>query len=128
MKDIDPNIGREIYYRLDALARDRGERISYVCDKLELRRALVSDLKNGKVKTIGSNYIAEFANYFHVTMDYIYNGDRDDLALTKDERVLLEAWRMCTDDERENVAFILRNYGVVLPKKNSLLSSGLKTG
>lgn len=128
MKDIDPNIGREIYYRLDALARDRGERISSVCDKLELRRALVSDLKTGKVKTIGSNYIAEFANYFHVTMDYIYNGDRDDLALTKDERVLLEAWRSCTDDERENVAFILRNYGVVLPKKNSLLSSGLKTG
>lgn len=128
MKDIDPNVGRAIYYRLDALARDRGERISSVCDRLELRRALVSDLKTGKTKTIGSNYIAEFANYFHVTMDYIYNGDRDDLALSNDERLLLSAWRNASDDERENVAFILRNYGVVLPKKNSLLSSDLKTG
>lgn len=127
MKDLDDK-GKEIFYRLDALARDRGERISFVCDQLGLRRALMTDLKTGKTKTIGSNYIADFARYFHVTMDYIYNGDRDDLALTNDERHLLEAWRSCTDDERENVAFILRNYSVVLPKKEQRMSSDLMTG
>ena len=128
MKEIDEAKGKEVYYRLDALARDRGTRISNVCDELDLRRALLSDLKSGKTKTIGSNYIADFANYFHVTMDYIYNGVREDLALTTDEATLLEAWRSATDQERENVAFILRSYGVVLPKKDSPLSSDLKTG
>ena len=121
------DIGKQIYYRLDTLARDRGTRISAVCDQLGLRRALVSDLKTGKTKTIGSNYLADFANYFHVTIDYLYNGDRDDLVLTSDESILLNAWRECTDDERENVAFILRNYGVKLPKKN-VSSSVSKTG
>ena len=122
------NQGKEIYYRLDQLARDYGTRISNVCDELGLRRALVSDLKSGKVKSIGSNYIADFAKYFHVTMDYIYHGDRADLVYSKDERLLISAWRSATDSERENVAFILRNYGVALPKKEQPRSSSLKTG
>ena len=122
MKTLDENKGREIYYRLDALARERGTRISTVCDELNLRRALVSDLKSGRVQTIGSNYIADFANYFHVTMDFIYSGIRDDIAITSDEILLLKAWRNASDGERENVAFILRDYGVVLPKKDTLPS------
>ena len=116
MKDLGSK-GKEIYDRLDMLARDRGTRVSAVCDELNLRRALLSDLKNGKTQTIGSNYISDFANYFHVTMDYVYNGDRTDLVLTTDETTLLSAWRSATDDERENVAFILRAYNVVVPKK-----------
>ena len=110
------------------LARDSGTRISAVCDELGLRRALLSDLKNGKTKTIGPYYISAFAKLFHVTMDYLCMGDRDDFELlSQDERALLQAWRECNDDERENVAFILRNYGVKLPKKIAS-SSVSKTG
>lgn len=127
MKEVDPKKGKEIYARIDALARERGTRVSTVCDELGLRRALLSDLKNGKVLTLGSNYIADFANYFHVTMDYIYNGIRDDIAITTDEVILLKAWRDASDSERQNVAFILRDYGVILPKKDMLQSSVFKT-
>lgn len=123
MKDLDTDFGKQLYYRLDLLARDYGTRISTVCDELGLRRALVSDLKNGKTKSIGTNYINEFAKYFHVTMDYLCNGDRADLAITKDERQLLNAWRIATDEERETVAFLLRSYDVSLPKKQQRLST-----
>ena len=126
--DNDQTKGKEVYYRLDYLARDRGERISFVCDQLGLRRALVSDLKHGKVQSLGTDYLNKFALYFHVTLDYLYNGDRNDLAITKDEISVLNAWRNCTDSERENVAFILRDYDVVVPKKNETMSYGFKTG
>ena len=127
MKELDPEFGRELYNRLDLLARDRGTRISTVCDELGLRRALVSDLKTGKTKTIGPNYIAAFARYFHVTMDYLCNGDRSDLDLSHDERALIKAWRACDDSERETVAFILRRFNVAVPKKKQQ-SSDLMTG
>ena len=39
--------------------------------------------------------------------------------LTREELRLVSAWRLATDDERENVAFILRNRGMTLDARES---------
>ena len=38
------------------------------------------------------------------------------LYLTSEEESLVRCWRQATDSERENVAFILRDYGMPRPK------------
>ncbi|MBQ3372542.1 MAG: hypothetical protein IJG40_05325 [Oscillospiraceae bacterium] len=41
-------------------------------------------------------------------------------AVSQEELNLLSAWRLCTDKERETIAFILKDYGFTLTKRDTL--------
>ena len=104
-----------VYDRICAVCTLRGTTPGAVCDKLGMRRAILSDLKSGKTKSLGSDKIAMIARHLRVSCDYLITGEEFFMDCSFDEQQLLNAWRTCTHAERENVAFILRDYGVVLP-------------
>lgn len=115
------------YDRILAACKLRGTTPGAVCDALGLRRALLSELKSGKIKVLGSDKVAMLAQYLRVSCDYLLTGSESHKSIadcTYDEEQLLIAWRSCTHSERENVAFILRDYGVVLPTNKTEKSAG----
>lgn len=50
-------------------------------------------------------------------------------SISKEEEELIRCWRLASDKERQNIAFILRDYGMPFPKvrpeEQSSLSSGV---
>lgn len=42
--------------------------------------------------------------------------------ISKEEIALCSAWRACSNKERETIAFILKDYGFALEKKDTVLS------
>ena len=96
------------YDRVVKSCKAQGITPSRLCVNLGIRKAIMSDLKSGRVASIRADTIVAFAAALHVTTDYLLTGR--ETRLTAQESQLLNAWRHCTDDERQNVAFILRNY------------------
>ena len=113
-----------VYDRIYAVCVMRGTTPGAVCDKLGMRRAIISDLKSGKTKSLGSDKIAMIANHLRVSCDYLITGEEFRMDYSFDEQQLLHAWRTCTQAERENVAFILRGYGVTLPENKAEENAG----
>lgn len=98
-----------IYKRLEEM----GKKPSNMCDELGIRRAAMSELKNGHTKNLGAERIAQIASYLRVTCDWLITGEDRKPEYTPVERDLVSAWRLASDEERENVAFILRKQGFV---------------
>lgn len=87
-------------------------------DKIGMRRAYISEIKMGKVKSMSTDKISAIAAGLRVSCDYLINGTEFTEKLSEDEQQLLNAWRHATVAEKENVAFILRNYNVSVPQED----------
>jgi len=102
-------------------------------------KAAISKIETN-VNDITQSIIVRFADALDTSVKYLMGWDEEeqhkyggelpgdfanvidlDMVLTKTEAKLIESWRQATDEERENVAFILRNYGMPKPtaKKQS---------
>lgn len=93
--------------------QQRGETPGFMCNTLGIRRALITDMKTGKTETLSAKYIAMIADYLHVTCDYLIRGTEPYASLPPTEIALLNAWRLSSETEKENVAFILRNHDFI---------------
>ena len=100
-----------MYDRIMYKLVQRNDTAGHMCNSLGIRRALISDLKAGKNASLSAGNIALIANYLHVTCDYLILGKEPYASLPLDEIALLQAWRLASETERENVAFILRSHG-----------------
>lgn len=81
-----------------------------MCDDLNIRRAGMSELKTGRTGSFSAERVAQIAAYLRVSCDYLITGSEFRPEYSDKERELVSAWRVATDDERENVAFVLRKY------------------
>lgn len=74
--------------------------------------------------------IEKMANYFRISKaDLVEDrNEREPTGFTDEEISLIRCWRQATDKERQNIAFVLRDYGMPFPKAepdhNLSLSSG----
>lgn len=102
----DETMFDRIYRRLEEM----GQKPSNMCDALGIRRAAMSELKSGKTENFGVKRVAQIADYLHVSCDYLILGYDQTSEITPTERSLVSAWRLASDEERENVAFILRKH------------------
>ena len=63
-----------IYERIDQLCKQHGTDITKVCRELRIPRSSLTELKMGRVKSIGADKIAKIADYFGVSALYITDG------------------------------------------------------
>ena len=103
-----------MYDRIQKTCKARGTTPSGMCVKLNIRKAIMSDLKSGRVASIRTDTLVQFAEFLGVTTDYLLTGK--ELRLTDDESALLRCWRHASDADRQNVAFVLREYGMPMPE------------
>ena len=114
MENLD---GRELYDRIARRCREIGYTPARVCELIGTRKSVMTDLKNGRINTIQASLLWKFARFLRVSCDYLISGvDYNAPIFSHEETELVRCWRECTDEERENIAFSLRSYGMPMPK------------
>lgn len=77
------NLHENIY----ALCNERGITPGALCGELGFRRSVLSDLKNGRKKSLDTTTLMKIAEYFNVSVDYLLTGEETKKAPTlTDER------------------------------------------
>lgn len=61
-----------IYERIEELCRQKGINITFLCSECGIKRASLSDYKTGKKKSLSVETLAKIAQYFDVSVDYLY--------------------------------------------------------
>ena len=65
----------EIYERIEKLCREKGINITALCSACSIPRASLSDYKSGRKKSLSAETLSKIAEYFGVSVDYIYGGE-----------------------------------------------------
>lgn len=75
-----------LYENIYALCKERGITPGGLCGELGFRRSVLSDLKNGRKKSLDTTTLMKIAEYFNVSVDYLLTGEETKKALTDGER------------------------------------------
>lgn len=63
-----------IYERIEELCKDKGITVTTLCSECKIPRASLSDYKTGRKKSLSADTLARIAEYFGVSVDYLYGG------------------------------------------------------
>ena len=74
------NLHENIY----ALCNERGITPGALCGELGFRRSVLSDLKNGRKKSLDTTTLMKIAEYFNVSVDYLLTGEKTKKAPTSE--------------------------------------------
>ena len=62
----------ELYERIESLCKERGINVTFLCSECGIPRASLSDFKSGRKKTLSAKTLSLIADYFGVSVDYLY--------------------------------------------------------
>ena len=107
----------DLYTTIKTLCKERNETVSGMCLKIGLSKSAMSDLKNGRKKSLSSKTLTKIAEFLGVPVDYLLgielNPDSlpsdvaeylEDLRSRPETRALLEASRRMTREQVEKMA------------------------
>ena len=60
-----------MYNRIETLCKERNTNITAMCRELDIARSSLSELKQGRTKSLSYEYTSKIADYFGVDPDYI---------------------------------------------------------
>ena len=87
-----------LYENIYALCNERKITPVALCGELGFRRSVLSDLKNGRKKSLDTTTLVKIAEYFNVSVDYLLTGEEIKKAPTDGERKI--------DDRQMKAAFL----------------------
>lgn len=61
-----------IYERIEELCKKRGINVTKLCNACKIPRASLSDYKTGKKKSLSAETLSIIADYFDVSVDFLY--------------------------------------------------------
>ena len=64
-----------IYQRIEELCRKKGINVTALCQQCKIARASLSDYKTGRKKSLSADTLSKIAEYFGVSVDYLYGGE-----------------------------------------------------
>lgn len=62
----------DIYIRIEELCKKAGINITALCTACNIPRASLSDFKTGRKKSLSADTLSRIADYFGVSVDYLY--------------------------------------------------------
>ena len=87
-----------LYENIYALCNERKITPGALCGELGFRSSVLSDLKNGRKKSLDTTTLMKIAEYFNVSVDYLLTGEEIKKAPTDGERKI--------DDRQMKAAFL----------------------
>ena len=78
----------DLYNRIENLCKNKGVNITLMCKECKIPRASLSDYKCGRKKTLSAETLVKIAEYFSVSVDYLY-GKENTSASEHDLKVAL---------------------------------------
>lgn len=73
----------ELYERIEKLCKDRGINVTTLCTACGIPRASLSDFKAGRKKTLSAKTLSVIADYFNISVDYLYGKTVDEESALK---------------------------------------------
>lgn len=77
-----------IYNRIEELCRKSGINITQLCHECGISRASLSDYKKGRIKSLSALTLSKIAEYFGVSVDYLYGRESFKSKESNDEESL----------------------------------------
>ena len=65
----------DTYERIEQLCKEKGVNITLMCKECNIPRATLTDYKKGRIMSLSAKTLAKIAEYFAVTVDYLYGGN-----------------------------------------------------
>lgn len=87
-----------LYENIHALCKERKITPGGLCGELGFRRSVLSDLKNGRKKSLDTTTLIKIAEYFGVSVDYLLTGEETKNAPTPEDKRNI-------DEQKLKVAF-----------------------
>lgn len=100
------NMGN-LYETIQTLCARADIRPGKLCDELGLSRALVTDLKMGRKKSISAETAQKIAGYFGVSVAYLLGQGEQDL-LDEADIAFYGQFKELTDEQKETVRDMVR--------------------
>lgn len=79
-----------MYERIEGLCKDRGITITEMCRELKINRSSLSELKQGRAKSLSTDKVVKIARFFGVTAEYIVDEDNSIMLETQNQPVYLD--------------------------------------
>ena len=92
-----------LYNRLIGLCEERGITGYRACKDCVISPSVITDLKNGRKKTLSADYLNRFANYFGVTVGYLLGEEEKENAqpeLSEVDKELISIIKNLTNSEK----------------------------
>lgn len=64
-----------IYQRIEELCRKRGTNITAMCRECGITRSILTEYNSGRTKSLSAETLSKIAEYFGVSVDYLYGGE-----------------------------------------------------
>ncbi len=64
-----------IYERIEELCQKNGINVTALAKNCNIPRASLSDFKTGRKKSLSADTLSRIADYFKVSVDYLYGGE-----------------------------------------------------
>ena len=71
-----------MYEKIQYLCDENNIKLAHLCKEANIPKSTLSELKQGRTKTLSTQTLSKIANYFNVSLDFFDIGGVDD---TKDE-------------------------------------------
>ncbi|MEG1632338.1 MAG: helix-turn-helix transcriptional regulator [Hydrogenoanaerobacterium sp.] len=80
-----------LYEIIAELCNDAGITGGKLCGDIDIRRSLLTDLKNGRKQTLSIETLVKIATYFNVTVDRLLGNEQNEAPTQKDERGMTDS-------------------------------------
>lgn len=91
----------DLYENIKSICDEHGISVTKLCIEVGLSRSVVSNLKNGRCKTLSAQTLERIANYLGEPLDRVMHGKEDTLQTLKDEeKALLHSYRTMTAEQK----------------------------
>ena len=103
----------EMYNIIEELCSEKGVTITAMCREAGIPRATLSELKQGRTKTLGSKTVDKLATYFEVPMEYFFGNKKKPTPENGSERnygdsVLMDAFKQADQSTQEAILLLLK--------------------
>lgn len=92
-----------MYEKIQELCDEKGIKIALLCREAGIPKSTISELKQGRTKTLSTQNLSKIAQYFGVSLDY-FDDSIDGVDTVKDElfqkrKLLFDMSKKATEDQ-----------------------------
>lgn len=116
----------EFYDRIKERCTQLGTTPTALSLKLGLARSFLSDYKSGRKKDISAESALLIAQELNTSVEWLITGEaKQGMVLTAEETRLIHAWRSARQEEKENVAYMLRAHGMECDREEQSINAAV---
>ncbi len=92
-----------MYEKIQELCENKGVRVAQLCRETGIPKSTISELKQGRTKTLSTQNLIKIAQYFEISLDY-FDDSIDGVDIKKDElfqkrKLLFDMSKKATEDQ-----------------------------